>query len=146
MRREGLSEAREDAEAMDEGSSPSSRMESIRPRTITKKELVARIADKTGQTKVVAKDIIQSFLDEIIDELGRGNRLEFREFGVFEIQERAARKALNPRTREKVGVPARHVVKFKVGRLMKERVARISEEAGGPGGPGSTSASEGGGR
>ena len=97
------------------------------PRTITKKELVARIAEKTGQTKVVAKEIIQSFLDEIIEELGRGNRLEFREFGVFEIQERAARKALNPRTREKVGVPARHVVKFKVGRLMKERVAKISE-------------------
>lgn len=96
------------------------------PRTITKKELVARIAEKTHQTKVVAKDIIQAFLDEIIDELGRGNRLEFREFGVFEIQERAARKALNPRTREKVGVPARHVVKFKVGRLMKERVAAIA--------------------
>ena len=98
-----------------------------RLRTITKKELVARIAEKTGQTKVVAKEIIQSFLDEIIEELGCGNRLEFREFGVFEIQERAARKALNPRTREKVGVPARHVVKFKVGRLMKERVAKIAE-------------------
>jgi integration host factor subunit beta len=94
-------------------------------RTITKKELVARIAEHTNQTKVVAKDIIQSFLDEIIEELGHGNRLEFREFGVFEIQERAARRALNPRTREKVGVPARYVVKFKVGRLMKERVARI---------------------
>ena len=114
---------------MDGGSSASSHTGSERPRTITKKELVARIADKTGQTKVVAKEIIQSFLDEIIDELGRGNRLEFREFGVFEIQERAARKALNPRTREKVGVPARHVVKFKVGRLMKERVARISDAA-----------------
>lgn len=112
---------------------------SIDPRTITKKELVARIADKTGQTKVVAKDVIQAFLDEIIDELGRGNRLEFREFGVFEIQERAARKALNPRTREKVGVPARHVVKFKVGRLMKERVARISEETPLPGGEPSAS-------
>ncbi len=98
-----------------------------RPITITKKELVARIAEMTGQTKVVAKEIIQSFLDEIIEELGRGNRLEFREFGVFEIQERAARKALNPRTRERVGVPARHVVKFKVGRLMKERVAHIPE-------------------
>ena len=97
-------------------------------RTITKKELVARIAEKTGQTKVVAKEIIQSFLDEIIEELGHGNRLEFREFGVFEIQERAARKALNPRTREKVGVPARHVVKFKVGRLMKECVSRIAED------------------
>ena len=91
-------------------------------RTVTKKELVSRIADRTGQTKVVTKDIIQMFLDEIITELGRGNRLEFREFGVFEIKERAARKAQNPRTLEKVEVPAKRVVKFKVGRLMKERV------------------------
>jgi integration host factor subunit beta len=90
--------------------------------TITKKELVSRIAEQTGQTKVVTKDIIQMFLDEIIEELGRGNRLEFREFGVFEIKERAARKAQNPRTLEKVHVPAKRVVKFKVGRLMKERV------------------------
>jgi integration host factor subunit beta len=91
-------------------------------RTVTKKELVARIAEKTNQTKVVAKDIIQLFLDEIIRELGNGNRLEFREFGVFEIKERAARKAQNPRTLEKVEVQAKKVVKFKVGRMMKERV------------------------
>ncbi len=95
-------------------------------RTITKKELVSRIAEKTGQTKVVTKEVIQLFLDEIISELGRGNRLEFREFGVFEIKERAARKAQNPRTLEKVYVPAKKVVKFKVGRLMKERVAAIA--------------------
>ena len=73
------------------------------PARSTKKELVARIAEKTNQTKVVAKDIIQMFLDEIIRELGRGNRLEFREFGVFEIKERAARKAQNPRTLEEGG-------------------------------------------
>jgi len=91
-------------------------------RTVTKKELVSRIADRTGQTKVVTKDIIQMFLDEMITELSRGNRLEFREFGVFELKERAARKAQNPRTLEKVDVPAKRVVKFKVGRLMKERV------------------------
>ena len=89
---------------------------------VTKKELVSRIADRTGQTKVITKDIIQLFLDEIITELGKGNRLEFREFGVFEIKERAARKAQNPRTLEKVSVPAKRVVKFKVGRMMKERV------------------------
>ncbi len=103
------------------GSTPSG------PHTITKKELVARIAERTGQTKVIARDIIQMFLDEIIDELGRGNRLEFREFGVFEIKERAARKAQNPRTLEKVDVPAKRVVKFRVGRLMKQRVGEIPE-------------------
>ena len=97
------------------------------PRTITKKELVARIAERKAQTKVVVRDIIQLFLDEIIDELGNGNRLEFREFGVFEIKERAARKAQNPRTLEKVDVPAKRVVKFRVGRLMKQRVGQIPE-------------------
>ena len=92
------------------------------PLTITKKELVNRIADSTGQTKVVVKDILQRFLDEIIDELSQGNRCEFREFGVFEVRERAARRAQNPRTLEKVAVPAKRVVKFKVGRMMRERV------------------------
>ena len=80
------------------------------PLTITKKELVNRIADDTGQTKVVVKDILQRFLDEIITELSQGNRLEFREFGVFEVRERAARRAQNPRTLEKVAVPAKRVV------------------------------------
>lgn len=90
--------------------------------TITKKELVNRIAASTGQTKIITKQIIQMFLDEIIRELAAGNRLEFREFGVFEIKQRAARKAQNPRTLQKVDVPAKRVVKFKVGRLMKEQV------------------------
>ncbi len=92
-------------------------------RTITKKELVNRIAEETGVTKVVAKDIIQAFLDSIISELAAGNRLEFREFGVFETKERAARRAQNPRTLEKVSVPAKRIVKFKVGRLMRKRVS-----------------------
>ncbi len=92
-------------------------------RTVTKKELVNRIAEKTGVTKVVAKEIIQSFLDSIIDELAVGNRLEFREFGVFESRERAARRAQNPRTLEKVDVPAKRIVKFKVGRMMRKKVS-----------------------
>ncbi len=118
--------------------------------TVTKKELVNRIAERTGQTKVVTKDIIQMFLDEIINELGKGNRLEFREFGVFEIKERAARKAQNPRTLEKVSVPAKKVVKFKVGRLMKELVGittpRTPRPPAGPGtsGAGSPGAATGG--
>ena len=96
-------------------------------RTITKKELVNRIAERTTVTKVVAKDIIQSFLDSIIEELAAGNRLEFREFGVFETKERAARRAQNPRTLEKVSVPAKRIVKFKVGRMMRERVSGESD-------------------
>ena len=92
--------------------------------TITKKELVNRIAERTGQTKVITKEIIQQFLDEIITELSAGNRLEFREFGVFEVKPRRARRAQNPRTLEKVDVPPKRVVKFKVGRIMRDRVSR----------------------
>lgn len=112
------------------------------PRTVTKKELVSRIAEQTKQTKVVAKEIIQMFLDEIIDELARGNRLEFREFGVFEIKERAARKAQNPRTLQKVYVPAKRVVKFKVGRMMRQRVSEMPEQ-GPPNTGGGTSSGPG---
>jgi len=90
--------------------------------TTTKKELVSRIADRTGQTKVVVKEILQAFLDEIVLELAQGNRLEFREFGVFEVKERRARRAQNPRTLEKVDVPAKRIVKFKVGREMRAKV------------------------
>jgi len=90
--------------------------------TTTKKELVSRIADQTGQTKVVVKQILQAFLDEIVVELAQGNRLEFREFGVFEVKERRARRAQNPRTLEKVDVPAKRIVKFKVGREMRSKV------------------------
>lgn len=93
--------------------------------TITKKELVNRIAERTRQTKVITKEIVQLFLDEIINELAKGNRLEFREFGVFEVKPRKARRAQNPRTLEKVHVPPKKVVKFKVGRIMRERVGFI---------------------
>ena len=90
--------------------------------TITKRELVQRIAEKTGLQQVNAKDIIQTFLDEIIVELAHGNRLEFRDFGVFEPRTRACRVARNPRTGAKVEVPPKTTVKFKVGRLMKKRM------------------------
>lgn len=99
------------------------------PLTITKKDLVNRISDRTGTTKVIVKDILQLFLDEIIQELAKGHRLEFREFGVFEVRARAARKAQNPRTLEKVAVPAKRVVKFKVGRTMR---AKVCEEPAPP--------------
>lgn len=90
--------------------------------TTTKKELVDRIADKTDTKRVLVKDIVQSLFDEIIDELGRGNRLEFRDFGVFETKQRAARIAQNPKTLQRVEVPAKRTVKFKVGRLMKVKL------------------------
>jgi len=90
--------------------------------TITKKELIDRIVESTQTKRALVKATIQSFLDEIISELAKGNRLEFRDFGVFEIFTRAARIAQNPKTLEQVHVPAKRVVKFKMGRLMRQKL------------------------
>lgn len=97
--------------------------------TITKKELIDRIADNLGTRRVQVKRVVQKFLDEIIGELGQGNRLEFRDFGVFETKLRKARKAQNPKTLEPVDVPEKRTVKFKVGRLMKARLAELTGAA-----------------
>jgi integration host factor subunit beta len=90
--------------------------------TVTKKELIDRIAERTQAKRVAVKRIIQAFLDEITKELCQDNRLEFRDFGVFETRTRAARMAQNPKTLERVEVPAKRTVKFKIGRLMKENL------------------------
>src|SRR4051795_2709286 len=94
--------------------------------TITKKELIDRIAESSGQRRVQVKKVVQQFLDEIVNELGKGNRLEFRDFGVFETKLRKARKAQNPKTLEPVEVPEKRTVKFKVGRLMKQKLGDIA--------------------
>ncbi len=91
--------------------------------TITKKELIDRIAEGTQAKRVTVKCIIQAFLDEITRELCEDNRLEFRDFGVFETRMRAARTAQNPKTLEQVEVPAKRTVKFKMGRLMREHLS-----------------------
>jgi integration host factor subunit beta len=90
--------------------------------TITKKHLIDRISQRTDNKRTVVKKVVQDFLDEIIEELAHGNRLEFRDFGVFESRVRASRIAQNPKTLERVYVPAKRTVKFKVGRLMKKRL------------------------
>src|SRR3989440_12775232 len=103
--------------------------------TITKKELIDRIADSTQAKRVQVKKIVQQFLDEVVAELGKGNRLEFRDFGVFETKLRKARRAQNPKTLQPVEVPEKRTVKFKVGRLMKAKLgdmtgSAIDDEAG----------------
>ena len=92
--------------------------------TVTKKELIDRIAEHTQAKRVTVKRIIQTFLDEITKELcENNNRLEFRDFGVFETKTRASRIAQNPKTLERVEVPAKRTVKFKMGRLMRENLS-----------------------
>ncbi len=90
--------------------------------TVTKKELVDRIAKSTQAKQTLVKAIIQNFLDEVISELARGNRLEFRNFGVFEPRERAPRQAQNPKTLERIHVPSKRAVKFKMGRSLNQKL------------------------
>jgi integration host factor subunit beta len=98
--------------------------------TITKKELIDRISEQTQAKRILVKRIIQTFLDEVTNELCKNNRLEFRDFGVFETRSRAARVAQNPKTLDRVEVPAKRSVKFKMGRLMKENLcAPVTESA-----------------
>ena len=97
--------------------------------TVTKKELIDRIAERTQAKRVVVKHVVQTFLDEVIAELCKNNRLEFRDFGVFETRTRVARIAQNPKTLERVEVPAKRTVKFKMGRLMKENLCIPAAES-----------------
>ena len=90
--------------------------------TISKQDLVDRIAEKTNFKAGTVKMIMQHLLEQITTELARNNRLELRDFGVFEPHIRQARNATNPRTLESIYVPAKRAVRFKMGRLMKEKM------------------------
>lgn len=95
---------------------------------MTKNDLVNKIAKDTGLRQVQVKRVLQLTLDGIIEVLVTEGRLELRNFGVFKVRERKSRKAHNPRTGEKVLVPAKRVVRFSSGKLMAEKVA-IKKEA-----------------
>ena len=99
--------------------------------TVTKKELIDQISERTQAKRVLVKRIIQTFLDEITSHLRSNNRLEFRDFGVFEIKQRAARIAQNPKTLDRVDVPAKRTVKFKMGRQMRDILCTPNSKSAG---------------
>jgi nucleoid DNA-binding protein len=92
---------------------------------VTKKEIVKQISEDTGLTQLQAKKIVQMTFDAIIDTLVRESRIELRNFGVFEVKLRKARKARNPRTNEDVHVGPKNVVTFQPGKKMEESVRRM---------------------
>lgn len=96
---------------------------------MTKKEIVKTISEEIGLTQLKTKEIVQKTFDAIIDTLVDDERIELRNFGVFEVKRRAARKARNPRTGEKVFVPEKFVVTFKPGKEMEERVKELERRA-----------------
>lgn len=93
---------------------------------VTKKEIVKQISDKIGLTQLKTKEIVQQTFDAIVETLLEIGRIELRNFGVFEVKQRQARKARNPRTGQRVDVPPKYVVTFKPGKEMEERVRKLS--------------------
>lgn len=96
---------------------------------MTKKEIVKAISEEIGLTQLKTKEIVQKTFDAIVETLVTDGRIELRNFGVFEVKKRAARKARNPRTGEKVFVAEKFVVTFKPGKEMEEKVRFLEEQA-----------------
>jgi integration host factor subunit beta len=94
---------------------------------VTKKQIVQMISDKTGLTQLQTKDIVDLTFEAIVNTLLEEGRIELRNFGVFEVKHRKARKARNPRTSEKVDVPPKNVVTFKPGKEMEEKVRKLKK-------------------
>lgn len=95
--------------------------------TMTKRELVIRVANKLGMTQNDVARIIEGTFDAVSRSLASGSRWELRDFGVFEVKTRASRIGRNPRTGDQVPVPERRVVTFRPGKKMKDLVSRGPE-------------------
>ncbi len=95
--------------------------------TMTKRELVIRVANKLGMTQSDVAKIIEGTFEAISESLARSERWELRDFGVFEVKVRASRIGRNPRTGDQVPVPERRVVTFRPGKKMKELVSDDEE-------------------
>ena len=92
---------------------------------MTKRDLVMRIAKETGLIQQDVSAVLQKTLDYIVESLAKGESVEFRNFGVFEVRIRKSRIGRNPnKPTHVVTIPTRKVVKFKMGRIMKSLVMK----------------------
>ncbi|HXF11370.1 MAG TPA: HU family DNA-binding protein [Desulfuromonadaceae bacterium] len=94
--------------------------------TLTKRDLVIRISNETGLVQQQVFDVVQKTLDYISEALSKGDKVELRNFGVFEVKVRKARIGRNPnRPETDVPIPARATVKFKAGKEMRAEVLKL---------------------
>ena len=94
--------------------------------TLTKRDLVMRISSETGLVQQQVLDVVQKTLDHIAQSLAKGDKVELRNFGVFEVKTREARVGRNPNAPETdVPIPARSTVKFKAGKEMRAEVLKL---------------------
>ena len=101
--------------------------------TLTKRDLVIRISNETGLVQQQVFDVVQKTLDYIAEALAKGDKVELRNFGVFEVKVRKARVGRNPNKPETdVPIPARATVKFKAGKEMRADVLKLPPKADAP--------------
>ena len=91
---------------------------------MTKVELVSAVAEKTGLSKKDSEKAINAAFDAITDALVAGDKVQLVGFGAFEVKERNARVGRNPKTKEEIQIPASRVASFKVGKALKDAVAK----------------------
>jgi nucleoid DNA-binding protein len=100
-------------------------------KTLTKNDIVRTLAEKHRLEIASTRRVVQGTLDMVLDSLLRGDRVELRNFGVFEVVDRAARIARNPKaTSQEVFIPKRKMVKFSQGRIMEEKITEPSMRGG----------------
>jgi nucleoid DNA-binding protein len=95
---------------------------------MTKKEIVRSISDKLGLTQLKTKEIVQKTFDTIIETLVEDGRMELRNFGIFEVKHRGARKARNPKTGAEIAVKEKYVVTFKAGKAVEEKIRDVLQD------------------
>ena len=90
---------------------------------MSKKEFVDAYAKATGETKKRSEELVNQFLETVEKTLLNGDSVQFVGWGTFEVKERAARTGINPQTKKEIKIPAKNVVKFKVGKKLADSVA-----------------------
>ena len=91
---------------------------------MSKKEFVEAYAKATGETKKRAEELVNEFLGTVEEALVNGESVQFVGWGTFEVQKRAARTGRNPQSGKEITIPAKNVVKFKVGKKLADKVAK----------------------
>ncbi len=91
---------------------------------MNKADIIDRVAEGTGLTKIETEAVVNGFIHTVIDAMKEGKSIELRGFGTFKIQHRAPRTARNPRTNEELQVPARYVAVFKPSKDFRNAVER----------------------
>lgn len=89
---------------------------------MNKTDFIASVSEKSGLSKADAKKAVEAFVETVAEALGKGDKVALLGFGSFSVSERAARKGINPMTKQPLEIPARKNIKFKAGAELNDRV------------------------